>query len=576
MSESNADASEGVQRKILSAHDDPADPEEVTRRTFMANATITIGGIVGVVLAVPIVGSLLPAEELVGRQLVAADQHEVDALQKATSKPVKLTFTLKYTDGVSARAAAAEYCWGIKVDPAKFQAARPDIYNQPGGKADVPYDVVNMGFVIFSPICPHLGCCYNWSDAQNRFMCPCHGSQYTFDGTHIAGPAPRGLDPLPLREQSGAAEVTWIRVPVEHARSASSSRIRHKVSASMLNWIEKRTGFVSMTKEFLTEDVPGGASYWYVFGSATLFAMIVQIVTGIFLTFFYAPSAATAWESTRAIYLNPYTHFLLAVHYWGASAMIALVFLHLLQVLIWGAYKSPRELQWVVGVLLLLVTLVLGLTGYLLPWDMDAYFASQVSLNIAGLAPIAGPFMQHIAQGGGTMGTATINRFFGLHVWLMPAALVALVGAHLAIFRHNGSAGPVVDDPRTLKPGRFWPDQMFMDGAFSFIVFVIICFLAFASPAVSRREGRSDEVLRAVSGVVFLVAVRPARARAARDSSRSAHDQHGTDRDDHRPDALPARRPAASVARSQHDPQLRRARAGCCGQRRSWSSRSSS
>src|SRR5580692_2846611 len=224
----------------------------------------------------------------------------------------------------------------------------------------------------------------------------------------------------------------------------------------MLNWIEKRTGFVSMAKEFLTEDVPGGASYWYVFGSATLFAMIVQIVTGIFLTFFYAPS--------------------------GASAMIALVFLHLLQVLIFGAYKSPRELQWVVGVLLLLVTLVLGLTGYLLPWDMDAYFASQVSLNITGLAPGLGPVIQHIAQGGGAMGTATINRFFGLHVWLMPAVLVLLVGAHLAIFRHNGSAGPVTDDPRKLRPGRFWPDQFFMDGAFSFIAFIIICFLAMAFP----------------------------------------------------------------------------------------------
>jgi len=250
----------------------------------------------------------------------------------------------------------------------------------------------------------------------------------------------------------------------------------------MLNWIEKRTGFVSMTKDFLTEDVPGGASYWYVFGSATLFAMIVQIVTGIFLTFYYAPSALTAWESTRDIYLNPWTHFLIAVHYWGASAMIALVFLHLMQVLIFGAYKSPRELQWVVGVLLLLVTLVLGLTGYLLPWDMDAYFASQVSLNIVGLAPVAGPLLQHIAQGGGSMGTATINRFFGLHVWLMPAVLVALVGAHLAIFRHNGAAGPVVEDRRTLRPGRFWPDQMFMDGFFSLIVFIIICFLAFVAP----------------------------------------------------------------------------------------------
>jgi ubiquinol-cytochrome c reductase cytochrome b subunit len=249
----------------------------------------------------------------------------------------------------------------------------------------------------------------------------------------------------------------------------------------MLNWIESRTGFISMAKEFLTEDVPGGASYWYVFGSATLFAMIVQIVTGIFLTFFYAPSAATAWESTRAIYLNPFTHLLLSIHYWGASAMIALVFLHLLQVLIFGAYKSPRELQWIVGVLLLLVTLVLGLTGYLLPWDMDAYFASQVSLNIAGLPP-GGAILQQVAQGGAVMGTNTINRFFGLHVWLMPAALVGLVGAHLAIFRHNGSAGPVVDDPRKLKAGRFWPDQMFMDAAASFMVFAVIIFLALFLP----------------------------------------------------------------------------------------------
>src|SRR5271170_4540105 len=272
----------------------------------------------------------------------------------------------------------------------------------------------------------------------------------------------------------------------------------------MLNWLESRTGFVSMTKDFLTEDVPGGASYWYVFGSATLFAMTVQIVTGIFLTFFYAPSAATAWESTRAIYLNPWTHTLLSIHYWGASAMIALVFLHLLQVLIFGAYKSPRELQWVVGVLLLLITLVLGLTGYLLPWDMDAYFASQVSLNIAGLPP-GGSILQDIAQGGGTMGTATINRFFGLHVWLMPAALVGLVGAHLAIFRHNGSAGPVVDDPRKLKVGRFWPDQMFMDGAASFFVFVVILLLAsFAPPFLDQKADPTNAAFQPYPAWYFL------------------------------------------------------------------------
>ena len=250
----------------------------------------------------------------------------------------------------------------------------------------------------------------------------------------------------------------------------------------MLNWIERRTGFISMAQDFLTEDIPGGASYWYVFGSATLFAMILQIVTGIFLTFFYAPSANTAYESTQAIYANGFQHFVLSMHYWGASAMIALVFLHLLQVVIFGAYKSPREIQWIVGVLLLLVTMVLGLTGYLLPWDLDAYAASQVAINLTLQMPVIGQWIQYFAQDGTTLGTLTINRFFGLHVWLMPAALIALVGAHLAIFRWNGPAGPPVADPRPLKSGRFFPDQIFMDTVVSFGIFAVIIFLSFVFP----------------------------------------------------------------------------------------------
>jgi ubiquinol-cytochrome c reductase cytochrome b subunit len=253
----------------------------------------------------------------------------------------------------------------------------------------------------------------------------------------------------------------------------------------VINWIEQRTGIVSQINEFLTEDVPGGASYWYVFGSATLFAMICQFVTGIFLTFYYAPSAATAWESTKYIYDKvPLGSFVISLHYWGASAMIALLFLHLLQVLIWGAYKAPRELSWVVGVFLLLVTLVLGLTGYLLPWDMDAYFASQVAVSIAQSTPVVGTIVQQFAYGGPSMGTLTINRFFGLHVWLMPALLVLLVTAHLLIFRHNGGAGPPTDSElKKLPQGRFWPNQMFMDALASFGVFAIIVALAIFAPA---------------------------------------------------------------------------------------------
>ncbi len=275
---------------------------------------------------------------------------------------------------------------------------------------------------------------------------------------------------------------------------------------SVLTWIEQRTGLVSQTNQFLTEDVPGGASYWYAFGSATMFAMILQIVTGIFLTFYYAPSTASAWESTNYIYHNvPLGQFVISLHFWGATAMIALLLMHMLQVLLWGAYKAPRELSWVVGVLLLVITLVLGLTGYLLPWDMNAYFASQVAINIASSVPIVGGVTQQFLSGGAGMGTLTINRFFGLHVWLMPAALVALVGAHLAIFRHNGSAGPPVDhDLKKLPQGRFWPNQMFMDAIASFAVFAIIVALAIFSPAPLDQKADPTQKFIAYPAWYFL------------------------------------------------------------------------
>jgi len=267
---------------------------------------------------------------------------------------------------------------------------------------------------------------------------------------------------------------------------------------SILNWVEQRTGVVSAAADFLTEDVPGGASYWYIFGSATTFAMILQIVTGIFLTFYYAPSAATAWESTNYIYHHvPLGWFVIGLHYWGATAMIAMVLLHFLQVLIWGAYKAPREVSWIIGVVLLIVTLVLGLTGYLLPWDMNAYFASQVAINIASSVPIVGPPTQQFLAGSSAMGTLTINRFFGLHVWLMPALLVLLVGAHLSVFRHNGGAGPPVDtELKRLPQGRFWPNQMFMDAVASFVLMLVIALLAaFVAPPLDAKADPTQQFI---------------------------------------------------------------------------------
>ena len=205
----DAARAQAAKRKILSAYDDPGTHDEITRRTFMANATLTISGIIGLGLVIPIVGAILPHGGEGHGSWAPLDPNEWKQLQQATDKPIKLSFIVAYKDAYLPKASIEQFVWGIKSSEEKMRKARPDLFSNP--KAEVPYPVVNMGFVVFSPICPHLGCRFNWDQGSNKFLCPCHGSQYTYEGAHIAGPAPRGLDPLPLREQSGKAEVTWIR-----------------------------------------------------------------------------------------------------------------------------------------------------------------------------------------------------------------------------------------------------------------------------------------------------------------------------------------------------------------------------
>ena len=189
------------------AYKDPGSPEEQTRRTFMANAVVALGGVIGLGLAVPLLASLVPAADANTSEWSPLTPDEVSALKKATDKPIKVTFNLHETNGYFGASDTEQFFWAIKSDEAKMRASRPQLFE---GVEKVPYPVVSMGFVVFSPICPHLGCKYSWNDAQNKFICPCHGSEYTNLGEHIAGPALRGLDPLPLRDFQGKVEVTWI------------------------------------------------------------------------------------------------------------------------------------------------------------------------------------------------------------------------------------------------------------------------------------------------------------------------------------------------------------------------------
>jgi Rieske Fe-S protein len=206
-----------VSEHVAQAYQDPGTPEEQSRRTFLANATVAIGGVIGLVLTVPLVVSLIP-ESLISPDKSAggvwADLPADDIKQLAAKPgtPVKITFEFKYADGYFPPATDTQFVWGVKLTPqqeATFKAKRPDLYANPAGA--IKYDAVVMSFVMFSSICPHLGCRYNWEAAQNRFICPCHGSQFGVQGEKLAGPAPRGLDPLPFREKSGTAQVTWIQ-----------------------------------------------------------------------------------------------------------------------------------------------------------------------------------------------------------------------------------------------------------------------------------------------------------------------------------------------------------------------------
>jgi len=197
------------------AYKDNGSPEEQSRRKFLANATLGVGGIMGLVLAVPLVGSLIP-ESLVDPAKSAGgvwadlpkSQFDKVAIK---SPPVKITFNFKYADGYFPPSSDEQFVWGIKLSDQQAEAykkLRPDLYV---GASKIGYPAVVESFVIFSSICPHLGCRFNWVGDQNKFICPCHGSEFTPEGVKVAGPSPRGLDPLPFREQSGQAQVTWIQ-----------------------------------------------------------------------------------------------------------------------------------------------------------------------------------------------------------------------------------------------------------------------------------------------------------------------------------------------------------------------------
>ncbi len=250
------------------------------------------------------------------------------------------------------------------------------------------------------------------------------------------------------------------------------------MATGFINWLNERFPFSSMIKFTLDEDIPGGARFLYSLGSSTLFVFALQALTGVWQMFFYVPTTDHAYVSLSYLRISvPFGWLIHGIHYWGAQAMIVLVGLHLFRVFLWGAYKKPREVTWLAGVVLLLLTAAMSFTGVLLPWDETGYFAAQVGTSISSTFPYIGNWIKEFIIAGASMGQLTLSRFFIMHVAILPAILFMFIGIHLVAFRKHGSIGPWKITSK-FRSGPFWPDQIFMDAVVGILVLMIIITLS--------------------------------------------------------------------------------------------------
>jgi quinol-cytochrome oxidoreductase complex cytochrome b subunit len=229
--------------------------------------------------------------------------------------------------------------------------------------------------------------------------------------------------------------------PLLPERSKKGS-VAKEAPIDALGWVDQRLAASGFLTGMLFRKVPKGTNWFYTLGSATLFAFVVQAVTGIFLAMYYTPSATQAYASIAHINEVPFGQLVHGMHKWGASVMVILAFLHMGRTFFFGAYKYPRELNWVIGVTLLILTMMMGLTGYLLPFDQRSFWASIVSFDLTGTGPVVGPYLSDFLRGGSEIGASTLPRLYAIHMLLIPGAIIALIGAHMYLVVKLGTTAP--------------------------------------------------------------------------------------------------------------------------------------
>lgn len=212
-------------------------------------------------------------------------------------------------------------------------------------------------------------------------------------------------------------------------------------SEKIFTWLDERLGLKGIYDVVLDRKVPK-VNWWFTLGSASLFLFVMQALTGIFLTVYYVPSPDAAYDSIQYIMNGVAFGWLIrGIHHWGATLMVIVVFAHMLRTFIYGAYKYPREITWLTGVVLLLATLGMGFTGYLLPWNQRAYWATTVGTEIAATVPFIGDWIMRVLRGGSDLSAVTLARFFAVHIWFLPAVIGAMIGTHMYLIIRLGIAG---------------------------------------------------------------------------------------------------------------------------------------
>jgi len=242
-------------------------------------------------------------------------------------------------------------------------------------------------------------------------------------------PIPPRLKPTPKR-------------PSENGHGEERGRLK-EAGVSAVDWIDERTALSGGARWMMFRKIPRGTNWFYTLGSATLFAFLSQTVTGVFLAMYYDPNATRAYESIRYLTNEVFLGELVrGMHKWGSTVMVVLIFLHMGRTFFFGAYKYPREMNWVIGVALLILTLFMSFTGYLLPFDQRSFWATIVGVAINGTGPLVGPYLSDFMRAGPEFGATTLARFYAIHMLLLPGIIAALIGAHLYLVARQGTTAP--------------------------------------------------------------------------------------------------------------------------------------